>query len=134
MKRVLDAYALMVFFEKEPGYETIEGLFTEAWEKNDYLLITAINLGEVFYIVLRECGEDKAREVEEIIQTLPIEVIEADWDLTREAARLKAFNKMSYADCFSAALAGMRNAELITGDPEFRAVENRIKIMWLRSK
>ena len=27
MKRILDAHTLMVFFEKEPGYEKIEALF-----------------------------------------------------------------------------------------------------------
>ena len=40
--------------------------------------------------------------------------------------------KMSYADCFAAALAKLRSAELITGDPEFKAVEGEIKIGWLR--
>lgn len=134
MKRILDAHGLMVFLEKEPGFEKIESLFESAVEKGDYLLITTVNLGEVFYIILRECGEDKAQEVEEIVQTLPIKVIEADWTLTREAAKLKAFKKMSYADCFAAALASMHKGELITGDPEFKAVEKQIKIMWIISK
>ena len=40
---------------------------------------------------------------------------------------------MSYADCFSAALAKQQNAELVTGDPEFKAVEKEIKINWLAS-
>jgi PIN domain nuclease of toxin-antitoxin system len=134
MKRILDAHALMAFLEKEPGFKKIESLFKSAAEKADYLLITSVNLGEVFYIILRECGEDKAREVEEIVQTLPIKVIDADWKLTREAAKLKAFKKMSYADCFAAALASMHKGELITGDPEFKAVEEQIKIMWIISK
>jgi ribonuclease VapC len=134
MKRILDAHALMVFLEKEPGFEKIESLFKSAAEKGDYLLITSVNLGEVFYIILRECGEAKAQEIEEIVQTLPIKVIDADWKLTREAAKLKAFKKMSYADCFAAALASMHKGELITGDPEFKAVEKQIKIMWIISK
>ncbi|NIM17955.1 MAG: PIN domain-containing protein [Candidatus Aminicenantes bacterium] len=133
MKLILDAHGLMVFLEKEPGYEKIESLFTSAVEKDDYLLITSVNLGEVFYIILRECGEEKAQEVEEIVQNLPLEVIDADWNLTREAAKLKAFKKMSYADCFAAALAIMHMGELITGDPEFKAVENQIKILWINS-
>lgn len=33
--------------------------------------------------------------------------------------------------CFAAALAKHRNAELITGDPEFKAVEKEISIRWL---
>ncbi|MBI2339278.1 MAG: PIN domain-containing protein [Deltaproteobacteria bacterium] len=36
---------------------------------------------------------------------------------------------MSYADCFAAALAKMKKAELITGDKEFKEVEGDIKIL-----
>jgi hypothetical protein len=39
---------------------------------------------------------------------------------------------MSWADCFAAALSRQNNAELITGDPEFKAVEKDIRIHWLR--
>ncbi len=134
MKQILDAHGLMTFLEKEHGYKKIESLFISATEKNNFLLMTSVNLGEVFYIILRECGEEKAQEVEEIIQTLPIEIIDADWKLTREAAKLKAFKRMSYADCFAAALAIINKGELITGDPEFKAVESQIKIMWLNQK
>jgi predicted nucleic acid-binding protein len=38
---------------------------------------------------------------------------------------------MSLADCFAAALAKERTAEIYTGDPEFRAVENEIRIVWI---
>jgi predicted nucleic acid-binding protein len=39
---------------------------------------------------------------------------------------------MSYADAFAAALAKIKNAELVTGDPEFKALEKEIKINWLK--
>jgi predicted nucleic acid-binding protein len=39
---------------------------------------------------------------------------------------------MSYAGCFAAALAKIRNAELVTGDREFKAVEKDLKkIRWI---
>ncbi|MHB8482981.1 MAG: hypothetical protein ACYDBV_09700 [Nitrospiria bacterium] len=44
---------------------------------------------------------------------------------------MKAFHKMSLADCFCAALAKEEGAEVYTGDPEFRSVEKDIKIVWL---
>jgi len=62
---------------------------------------------------------------------LPIEIIDVDIQLAREAARLKAYHKISYADCFAAALAKLHKGEVITGDKEFKAVENEIKIVWL---
>ena len=131
MIRVLDAHGLLVFLEKEPGYEKVEQSFVAAVEKDKYLLMTAVNFGEVYYIVLRECGQDKAYEIEKIIRTLPIEIIDVDMQLAREAARFKATHKIAYADCFTAALAKLHKGEIITGNKEFKAVENEIKILWL---
>jgi len=39
---------------------------------------------------------------------------------------------LAYADCFAAALAKIKNAESLTGDLEFKAVEKEIKINWLK--
>ena len=56
-----------------------------------------------------------------------------DLTLARQAAIFKATKKMSYADCFAAALAKIKNAELVTGDPEFKVVESELKkIRWLK--
>ena len=131
MTRVLGAHGLLVFLEKEAGYEKVEQSFVAAVEKDKYLLMSSVNFGEVYYIVLRECGQDKAREIEKIIRTLPIEIIDVDIHLAREAARFKSAHKISYADCFAAALAKLHKGEVITGDKEFKALENEIKISWL---
>jgi predicted nucleic acid-binding protein len=57
--------------------------------------------------------------------------VEANKDLTLLAAHLKADHKMSYADCFAAALAIKKKCELVTGDEEFKHVEKQIKIHWI---
>lgn len=131
MKRVLDTHALLVFLEREAGFEKIENCFVTAVEKDNPLLMTSVNWGEVYYIVLRECGREKADEIEKIIQTLPIEIKNVDQQLAKEAGRFKATHKMSYADCFAAALAKLNKAELITGDREFKSVENELKVLWI---
>ena len=38
---------------------------------------------------------------------------------------------MAYADCFAAALAKLRNVEVVTGDPEFKEVDGDVKVAWL---
>ena len=131
MTRVLDAHGLLVFLEKEAGYDKVEQSFVAAVEKGRYLLMASVNFGEVYYIVLRECGPDNAREIEKIIRALPIEIIDVDMQLAREAAHFKANYRISYADCFAAALAKLHKGEVITGDKEFKAVESEIKIAWL---
>lgn len=131
MKKVIDSHALMAFLEREPGFEKIESLFVHAVEKDINLLMSAVNFGEVCYIVLRECGRQKLEEVVKAIESLPIDVLPADKELAKEAGDFKAYKKMSYADCFAAALAKVNKAELITGDKEFKEVENVISIRWL---
>jgi predicted nucleic acid-binding protein len=129
--KVLDSWALLCYLEQEPGYEKIIELFDKAIESSRPLLMSMVNWGEVYYQVARRFGDPKAQEIERLIQTLPITLVEANKELTREAARIKAIRKMAYADCFAVALARLRKAELYTGDPEFRAVEKEIKIVWL---
>jgi predicted nucleic acid-binding protein len=90
-----------------------------------------VNWGEVYYQVVRRFGEAKAQEIEHLMQTLPITLVEANKELTREAARIKATKRIAYADCFALALARLNKAELYTGNSEFKVVEKEIKIVWL---
>ena len=129
--KVLDSWALLCYLEQEPGYEKIIELFEKAVESSKPLLMCIVNWGEVYYQVARRFGEQKAQEIEQLIQTLPITLVEANKELTYEAARIKAIKRIAYADCFAVALARLRKAELYTGDPEFRAVEKDVKVVWL---
>lgn len=130
-KKVIDSHALIVFLEKESGYEKVEELLKHASERSNPLLMSSVNYGEIYYIVLRELGEEKLLEVEKAIESLPVEIIDANLNITKEAARIKAFKKISYADCFAAALAKANKAELITGDREFKSLEREINIIWI---
>jgi predicted nucleic acid-binding protein len=129
--KVLDSWALLCYLEQEAGYEKIIELFEKAVESSKPLLMCIINWGEVYYQVLRRFGDQKSQEIEQLIQTLPITLVEANKELTREAARIKATKRMAYGDCFAVALARLKKAELYTGDPEFKVVEKDVKVVWL---
>jgi len=131
MEKILDSYALLAYLEEESGYSTVESLFVNAIEKNTKLLITTVNWGEVFYKVLRMDGKERALDVEKMIDTFPIKIVDIDRRIAREAANFKAWKRMSYADCFAAALTKINSGELITGDKEFKEVEKEIKIIWI---
>lgn len=129
--KVLDSYALLAFFENEKGADKVADILRQARDRDKPLLLTAVNWGEVFYIVLRSSGAEAAAKIEEIIDTLPIEIVTIDRGLAKTAAEFKAAKRMSYADCFAAALAKQRKADLVTGDKEFKEVESEIKVCWL---
>jgi len=128
---VLDSYALIAYLNKEQGYEKVSEIFAQCSDAEEYALMCVVNMGEVYYHALRVGGEHKARLVLEIIRALPIDIIEANINLTLQAAEIKAFNKMSYADAYAGGLAKMRKATLVTGDKEFKSIQNEIKILWL---
>lgn len=134
MIKVLDAHALMIYLEKEPGYEKILDLFINLSQSDKKAFMTSVNWGEVYYITMREKGQSEAEQIIKIIDTFPIEVVQVDKILAKQAAAYKATKKMSYADCFASALAKLKKAELLTGDKEFKAVEGEIKILWIREK
>jgi len=129
--RVLDSYSLIAYFEGEEGADKMIEIFKAARDSGRSLFLPVVNWGEVYYITLREAGRERAEEVAHLISTLPIQIIPADLELTKGAAELKASKKMSYADCFAAALAKLRRAELVTGDEDFRQVEGEVKILWI---
>ena len=129
--RVLDSYSILAYFEGEAGKDMMIEIFRAARDSGRHLLLSVVNWGEVFYITLREAGREQADHVAHLISTLPIRVIPADLELTRQAAEFKATRKMSYADCFAAALAKIRKAELVTGDREFKEIEGEVRISWL---
>ena len=130
-KYVLDSYALLAYLKDEPSSDQIGKLFDAAKEGNCHLYLCVANLGEVLYIVERERRQAQDRLT--IIDELPIEIVEAGRALTLAASHLKADYPIAYADCFAAALAQVKGALLITGDPEFRKIKpaSNLHIEWL---
>jgi predicted nucleic acid-binding protein len=133
---VLDAHALMVLFNDEPGSEEVEKLLLKAESGTPKLLMSIVNWGEIYYSILRGASQEMADAKSHEIAGMQIELVPVDardLELVRQAAVFKATKKMSYADCFAAALAKTRNAELVTGDPGFKVVESELKkIRWLK--
>jgi predicted nucleic acid-binding protein len=131
MKRiVLDASALMTFFEDRPGADKVEDLIRLGVEGKRQLLMSVVNWGEVYYSTWRAKGPGIARKILDDIAQLPLEIVNADLELTRTAAELRAEHKLPYIDCFAAALAVNRKASLATSDKDFAHVEKRLEILW----
>ena len=133
--KVLDSWALIAFFEDEPAAAQVEKLLLQAEAGTHKLLLSAINWGEIYYNTMREVSQEAADRLAINLAGLTIEIVGVEGQnlqLVRQAAIFRASRKLSYADAFAAALAKLRNAELVTGDREFKLVEDEIKIAWLR--
>ena len=131
MAHVLDAFALTAYFEKEPGYEKVQELLTAAASDNRKLFLSTVNWGEVHYVTHRTYGIEQVNKIANVIGTFPIEIVDVDLEITKQAALFKVAHRLSYADCFAAALAKVKKSTLVTGDKEFKPLEGEIKVSWL---
>jgi predicted nucleic acid-binding protein len=119
----LDAWIILAWLQNEnPGAATMTGLWNKADAGQAQLLMSIINIGEVFCLVAKKRGEADAHTVLKNLQKRPLEILPVSDELVLHAATLKARHAISYADAFAAATAIRRSVPLVTGDPEMRGL------------
>ena len=128
---VLDANAVLVYLEGGPGAERVGLLLKNALHGETPLLMSVLNLGEVFYHSWQEQGEEAARKAIGNLSGLPIETVSVDLQQSLKAGEIKARHKIPYVDCIAAALAETRQAVLVTSDRDFKKLGRRIEVLWL---
>lgn len=126
---LLDSWAILAYFKKETPADTrVLALLEKARQSNARLLVSVINLGEVFYNVGKVRGERFAESILSELRLLPLEILAVDENLVLAAARWKMKYSISYADAFAAATAEKLRAVLVTGDPELLALKGVLQI------
>jgi predicted nucleic acid-binding protein len=121
----------MAFFVNRAGAQEVEELIHRALAGKVELYMSIVNWGEVYYATWQESGEETAKQMAAELAQLPIELVDADLELTKRAAAFRAIHKLPYADSFAAALADHRNAELYTADGHFSRVQAEVSIHWI---
>jgi len=135
--KVLDSYALLAWLGNEqPAAETVQRLLDRAAADRLDLVMSRINWGEVFYIIAKQHGGERAREIRRQLDRLPVDFGSATDARVATASELKADYAFAYADAFAAGLALEHDAELVTGDAEFQPVEDHegLGVLWLEAK
>lgn len=131
-KYVLDSHAILTYLTDQTGNNVVEALLLEAEQGKAELLLSVINLGEVAYIIERRLGRSQRNLILMNIEVLPVKLIDASKDLALKAAALKARYGIAFADCFAAALAQWFGASVLTGDPEFKKIQDVVPVEWLK--
>ncbi|MBN1450640.1 MAG: type II toxin-antitoxin system VapC family toxin [Anaerolineales bacterium] len=129
---LLDSFALLAYLDDEAGKARVQELLALADSGKCRAMMSMINLGEVLYIVERERGLTWAQSVLALVESLPIELLEASRGLVLDAAHVKANYTLSYADAFAVAASIQEKAIILTGDPEFKAVEELVSVEWIK--
>ncbi len=128
---VFDSFAIIAFYENESGAGQVQEALEECIRGEAQGWMSVVNWGEVFYATAKFKGWKSACTIIQRLERYPIAIVEADIGLTWEAAKLKAKYPIAYADCFALALAKLKKAALLTGDPEFRKTREEVEFIWL---
>jgi len=128
---ILDSWAVMAFFKKEAAHLKIKTILDTAASGKLRLIMSVINLAEVYYKLYRRVGKLEAQKSIASLMRVPIEIIPASDSLIFEAAEIKAVYPIAFGDCFAAAVAKREKGAILTGDPEFRKLKMIVKIEWL---
>jgi len=124
----------LTLFEDENGAETVQRLLERA-KKGEIIVFTSfVSFTEIFYITLREKGEEAAKKRIKIMNRLVITRVESSQELGLIAGRLKATHKISFADTWIAATAMFYDAILVHKDPEFEQLKDKVKVLELPYK
>ncbi len=127
---VFDSWAIIALFQNESPAERVKQLLAES-ARLHHAWMSSINLGEMWYMLVRKHSVELADQAIDELAQIGLERVDVDWPMVLQAADYKSRHKISYADAFAAALTKQRNAELVTGDREFRALDSEIKIHWV---
>jgi predicted nucleic acid-binding protein len=132
---VLDSWPVMEWLkDRLPTADYFDAMIERAGNGEISLLMSVINVGEVFYNSAQEWGIPRAEEILSRMEQLPITIFPATDEEVLLAARLKASHrKISYADCFAANLAIRYGCRVITGDPDFLRLQavGLLDLEWL---
>jgi ribonuclease VapC len=115
---------------RQPACDHAGSLLSEAEEGRARLLMSAINVGEVYYFLRKHHSEALADSWRESSRTLPVTIETPSADDIWSAASVKARYPIAYADAFAAALAQKYNCPLVTGDPELCRVD-QLELDWV---
>ncbi len=130
---VLDSWPFVERLLRSASLPRMDELIEQAAKAKATLLLSEMNLGEIFYLVAKHSGEMEAESVLRTMQRLPISIVSISAGEVLRAARLKARSTLSYADCFCAALAIEHKAVVLTGDPDFLPLERAglLRMEWI---
>jgi ribonuclease VapC len=131
VRYVLDANAILRYLDNEPGAARVEQLLNQARATGSELSISAVNWGEVLYVLMRKLSRTDATALARKLRSLPIAIVPVTDADAEHAAEFKAQYAMPYADCFAAALAADLKATLVTADFDLKSCASVVKLEFL---
>ena|SRR3989338_10636809 len=112
----------LYFFDSYAIFEMLEGNLDYEEYKSSQIILTKMNLFEIYYGILREKGKEKAKEILEKFLEFAIDF--DDNDIINASEVKKQNPKRSMTDCIGYVVSLRLNIKFLTGDKEFENLHN----------
>ena len=115
---------LNYFFDSYAIVEIVSGNSNYAKYINEPATITIFNLAEIYWAAIKNLEDDEA---DQIFEKYSLCVVEISDDVLKEAIKFRKKYKsknLSYADCIGYTYALKNNLIFLTGDKEFKDLNN----------
>lgn len=120
---MIDSWSWIEYWRGGPQAEKA----SEYIEGSHPAIVSTINLAEVYFWVLRHYDEKTAEEKKETLAKRCF-LIPPDEGIAVSAAKAKRTLKLSLADSIILATAQARDAKVVTGDKDFKALPDTLYI------
>ncbi|GHV10025.1 hypothetical protein FACS189485_22980 [Spirochaetia bacterium] len=136
MTYIFDACALIAYLneEKGEGFEKVDELLSRAEAGEITIYMNIVNLVEVYYGYIHDCGVTIADEIMRPVFGFPMKIVSnITDDIYRETARFKGIYPMSFADAFLCGTAKSLSATIVTKDGEIAGPEGEegLPVLWI---
>ena len=140
MNYVLDSWALLCLLRGEPGAEKVQKLIDLGRTEKAQLWVSWVNVAEVYCMTFRKSTENNPRiaalRALNSVTRLPVVIVPAGEQESIHVGILKSLYPIGIADAYAAATAKLQKATVVTGDADFKVLEEKkeVEILWLKPK
>lgn len=120
---LIDSWAWIEFFKGSKAGEKVKDFI----DGSDIVVISAINMAEVYRWFLRSYTNAEAEEARKVMKEVCL-VVPVTEGIAVEAAGIKHRKKWGLGDSLIYATAKQEKAEIVTGDPDFKGIKGVVFI------
>lgn len=130
---VLAGNTLLDFFKDGRSAEDVEAILLRAERGKDRVFLHSASWAEVYFGALQSDGEGAAERIRAELRAMPIETVAEDAALTisRHAMLYRKTFGLRTDDCYAAALAKSKKAQLVSCNPDAAKLEKELKVRLL---
>ncbi len=133
-RKVLDTWALLAFLQgRGRAAADVEKILNAGLgAEKRRIFLQSVNWTEAYATIENSAGPQVAADAAAMIEQLPVEIVDTtDREICRQAAWHMTAYRLPLGASFAAALAFVKKAQLVTGDPRFLELRGDMTIYWI---